>query len=148
MQGICKDFGIEIDPKYIEGCHRLPLSRNSRGQDKSVIVKFLNRKYLEALLRNKKCISSKSLRHMNVPNKVFISLSLRPYYSYIWGKYKDLQRQGQVNHVLCLGSVVCIKLSENGGPIKPYYINDIPYFPSESIIENYIVNMVIFLYIS
>ena len=85
---------------------------------------------------------------MNVPNKVFISLSLRPYYSYIWGKYKDLQRQGQVNHVLCLGSVVCIKLSENGGPIKPYYINDIPYFPSESIIENYIVNMVIFLYIS
>ena len=31
---ICRDSGVEIDPKDIEGCHRLPLSRNSRGQDK------------------------------------------------------------------------------------------------------------------
>ena len=31
---ICKDSGVEIEPKDIEGCHRLPLSRNSRGQDK------------------------------------------------------------------------------------------------------------------
>ena len=31
---ICKDSGVEIDPDNIEGCHRLPLSRNSRGQDK------------------------------------------------------------------------------------------------------------------
>ena len=28
---ICKDSGVEIDPKDIEGCHRLPLSRNSRS---------------------------------------------------------------------------------------------------------------------
>ena len=27
---ICKDSGVELDPKDIEGCHRLPLSRNSR----------------------------------------------------------------------------------------------------------------------
>ena len=40
---ICRDSGVEIDPKDIEGCHRLPLSRNSRGQDKRVIVKFVNR---------------------------------------------------------------------------------------------------------
>ena len=31
---ICKDSGVEIDPKDIEGCHRLPLSKNRRGQDK------------------------------------------------------------------------------------------------------------------
>ena len=31
---ICRDTGVEIDPKDIEVCHRLPLSRNSRGQDK------------------------------------------------------------------------------------------------------------------
>ena len=43
---ICKDSGVEIDPKDIEGCHRLPLSRNSRGQDKRVIVKFVNQKHL------------------------------------------------------------------------------------------------------
>ena len=46
---ICKDSGVEIDPRDVEGCHRLSLSRNSRGQDKRVIVKFVNRKHSEAL---------------------------------------------------------------------------------------------------
>ena len=133
---ICRDSGVEIDPKDIEGCHRLPLSRNSRGQDKRVIVKFVNRKYSEALLRDKKRISSKSFDHLNIPNKVFVSVYLCPYYRYIWGKWKDLQSQGQVNHVFCLGGAVCIKLSENGSPIKLYHMNDIPDFPSESSVEN------------
>ena len=38
---ICKDFGVEIDPKNIESCHRIPFSRNSRVQDKRMIVKFV-----------------------------------------------------------------------------------------------------------
>ena len=49
---ICKDSGVEIDPKDTEGCRRLPLSRNIRGQDKRVIVKFGNWKHSEALLRD------------------------------------------------------------------------------------------------
>ena len=36
----------------------------------------------------------------------------------------------------CLGGVVCIKLSENGSPIKLYHMNGIPDFPSESSVEN------------
>ena len=36
----------------------------------------------------------------------------------------------------CLGGVVCIKLSENGSPIKLYHMKDVPDFPSESSIEN------------
>ena len=55
---------------------------------------------------------------------------------YIWVKYKDFQWQGQGNHAFCLGGVVCIKLFENGSPIKLYHMNDIPDFPSESSIEN------------
>ena len=104
---ICRDSGVEIDPKDIKCYHRLPLSRNSKGQDERMIVKFVNRKHSEALLRDKKRISSKSFNHLNVLNKVFVSVSLCPYYRYIWGKCKDLQRQGQVNHVFCLGGVVC-----------------------------------------
>ena len=96
---ICRDSGVEIDPKDIEGCRRLPLSRNSRWQDKRVIVKFVNRKHLEALLRDKKPISSKSFNHLIVSNKFFVSVSLCPHYRKIWCKCKDLQRQGQANHV-------------------------------------------------
>ena len=123
---ICKDSGVEIDPKDIESCHRLPLSRNSRRQDERVIVKFVNRKHSEALLRDKKQISSKNFNHLNVLNKAFASVPLCPYYRYIWDKCKDLQRQGQVNHIFCIGVAVCIKLSENG---RLYHINDIPDFP-------------------
>ena len=60
---------------------------------------------------------------MHVPKKVFVSVSLCPYYRYIKGKCKDLQRQGQVNHVFCQRGVVCIKLSENGSPIKLYHMS-------------------------
>ena len=54
---ICKMSGIDVDTRDIEVCHQLPLSRNSRGHDKRVIVKFVNRKYAEALLKAKKRIS-------------------------------------------------------------------------------------------
>ena len=80
---IYKDAGIEIGHMDIEGCHQLPLSRNNTGGTKRVIVKFVNRKHSEDVLRSQKIISSHS--------KVFISDSLCPYYHYLWGKCKDLQ---------------------------------------------------------
>ena len=51
-------------------------------------------------------------------------------------KCNDAQKQGQINAAFCEGGIVCIKLSENGSPIKLYHINDIPDFPSESSTEN------------
>ena len=74
---ICKQSGIDAGTRDIEDCHRLPLSRNSRGHDKRVIVKFVNRKYAEAMLKYKKRIS-KNFGHLNVTNKVFVSVSLYP----------------------------------------------------------------------
>ena len=133
---ICKESGIDVDARDIEGCHQLPLSRNSRGHDKRVIVKFVNRKYAEALLRDKKRISGKNFGDLHVNNKVFVSASLCPYCRFIWGKCKDLQRQEKFHHVFCLGGIVCIKLSENRSPVKLHHISDIPNFSSDSDIEN------------
>ena len=110
-----------MEARDVEVFHRLPLSRNSRGRDKRVIVKFVNRKYAEALLKDKKQISGKKVGHLHVTNKVFVSASLCPYYGYIWGKCKDLLRQGKIHHVFCRGGIVCIKLSENGSPVKLYH---------------------------
>ena len=113
---IYKDAGIEIGHMDIEGCHRLPLSRNNAGGTKRVIVKFVNRKHSEDMLRLKKIISSRS--------KVFISNSLCPFYRYLWGKCKDLKRRGIFNQGFCLGAVVTIKVSENGPLVKIYHEND------------------------
>ena len=63
---------MQIGQMDIEGCHRLPLSRNYSGGTKRVIAKFLNRKYSEDMLQLKKIISSLG--------KVFISNSVCPYY--------------------------------------------------------------------
>ena len=97
---------------------------------------FVNRKYAEALLKDKKQISGKNFGHLHVTNKIFGFVSLCPYYRFIWGKCKDLQRQENVHHVFCLGGIVCIKLSENGSPVKLHHISDIPNFTSDSDIEN------------
>ena len=84
---ICKDAGIEMGHMGIERCHRLPLSRNNAGGTKRVFVKFVNRKHSEDILRLKKIISSRS--------KVFNSLY--PYYRYLWGNCKEVQRRGIFN---------------------------------------------------
>ena len=98
--GICKDSGIDINILDIEGCHRLPLGRNATKTTKRVIVKFVNRKHLEAMLQHKKDISKKS--------KVFVSHPLCPYYWFLWRKCKELQRKDQVNQVFCLGAIITI----------------------------------------
>ena len=62
---ICKDSDINISPMDIEGCHRLPLGRNSTNTTKRVITKFVSRKHYKAMLQRKKDINSK--------NKVFVT---------------------------------------------------------------------------
>ena len=92
---------------------------------------------MEVLLKDKKRSSGKNFGHLLVTNKVFVSGSLCPYYRFIWSKCKDLQRQGKVHHVFCLGGIVCLKLSENGSPAKLHHIRDIPNFPLDSDIESF-----------
>ena len=101
---ICHDSDVEIEPKDIEGCHRLPASRYSRDSNKRVIVKFVNRKHPEAMLRNKRSISNKDFSHLNVHGKVFVSVSLCPYYRYIWGKSaKTCKEEGKLPNAAVQG---------------------------------------------
>ena len=69
-----------MEARDIEGCHWIPLLRNSRGHDKRVIVKFVNRKHSAVLLEDKKRISDKNFRYLYVPNNV---LHLCPFASTI-----------------------------------------------------------------
>ena len=119
---ICHDSGLEIEPKDIEGCHCLPVSRYRRDSTKRVIVKFVNRKHPEALLWNKKYIEAFS--HLNVHGKVFICF-LCLYYWYIWGKCKDLQRRGKIYQVFCLGSTIAIKVTTHSSAMKIFRECDI-----------------------
>ena len=98
---ICKESGIDLNPYDIEACHRLQSGHVNTSNSKHVIVKFVNRKHSEAMLHLKKSLNSCS--------NVYIMNSLCPYYHFLWGKCKDLQRKGLINQVFCLGAVVTIK---------------------------------------
>ena len=81
MIKIGKESEIDVEARDIEGCHQLPVSTNSGSHDKRVIVKFVNRKKVEALLKkNKKQINGKSRWQLLVSNKVFVSV---PFYTYL-----------------------------------------------------------------
>ena len=102
----------------IEGCHRLPIGRNTTNTTKRVIVKFVNRKHSEAMLQQKK-------KDINSKNKVFVTHSLCPYYRFLWGKCKDLQRKGRISQVFCLGAVGTIRVTENSPAIKILHERDL-----------------------
>ena len=113
---ICKGSDINIPSKDIEGCHRLPLGRNSTNSTKRFIVKFVNRKHSEAMLLQKKDI--------NFKNKFFVTHSLCPYYRFLWSKCKDLQRKGRISEVFYLGAVVTV-ITENSPAIKILHESDL-----------------------
>ena len=145
---ICKESGIDVDARDIEGCHQLLLARNSRGHDKRLIVKFVNGKFSEAMLKDKKQISGKKFGYLHVTNKVFVSVLLCPCYRYIWGKCKDMKRQEKVHHVFCLGSIVCINLLENGSPVKLHHISNFLTFLQTRILKiNFHKNSICSVYI-
>ena len=51
---------IEMSGILNKICHCLPSGRNSTTDNKCVVLKFVNRKHSEPILRSKKSISSKS----------------------------------------------------------------------------------------
>ena len=107
---ICKDSRIDVNPLEIEVCHRLPLGRNAINTAKQVIVKFVTSGHSEAMLQRKKEINQKS--------KVFVSHLLCPYYRFLWGKCKELQRKFRINKVFCLGAAVMVRITKNSTAIK------------------------------
>ena len=93
------------------------LEGNTTNTTKQVIMKFVNQKHSEAMLQQKKDINSK--------NKIFITHSLCPYYRFLWGKCKDLQRKGRISQVFCLGAVVMIRVTEDSPAIKILHERDL-----------------------
>ena len=122
----------------VEACHTLPERRNATNASNRVIVKFVNRKLAESILSKKFTLSSTDFSRLNINNKVNnVNLSLCPYYHYLWGRCKDLQRRKMIHHVFCLGSVVAINLTVQSLPLKIYQNSDIPYSQSNSIAERW-----------
>ena len=57
--------------------------------------------------------------------RFFVTHLLCPYYRFLWGKCKDLQRKGRISQVFCLGAAVTIRVTENSPAIKILHERDL-----------------------
>ena len=113
---------LKLSQKNIEGYHRLPASRYIRDSNKRVIVNFVNRKHLESLPRNRKFISSKNFSHLNVHGKVFVSVSLCPYYRISGVSVKTCKEEGKSIKSFALAVLLQLKLP-NAAVQGKYFMN-------------------------
>ena len=88
--------------------------------NKSVIIKFINRKHPEALLRNKKFINSKDSPHLNVDGKGSLFLFLFVLTTGMSGISAKTCKE-----VFCLGGTMAVKVTEGSSARKIFHECDI-----------------------
>ena len=78
LEGKVVETGIDFKWFDIEGCHRLPPGCINTSNSKPEIVRIVNRKHSEAMLRLKESIYSRC--------NVFVTYSLCPCYCFLCGQ--------------------------------------------------------------
>lgn len=119
------ECGVEVDHSDIEGFYGFTVSTHTWGDDKRVIVNFVNKMHSEAFFNKKRSIGSRDLSNNNIPSKIFVSTSLYLYYQLNWGKCKDLQRRGKNHQVFRLSGTLLVGISKSGNPVKTFHVNDV-----------------------
>ena len=99
----CKDNNIDVRKTDTDACHRLPTKPNATNAVIRVIVKFVNRKHAESILSKKFILSSTDFFRLDINNYLYFNTSVCPYYHYLWGHYKDLQRRMIICHIFLSG---------------------------------------------
>ena len=92
--------------------------RDIREKDRTIVVKFVNRKDCTNILRVKKDLKQLDPTKLSFTEgtKIFINESLCPYYRGIWNKCKKLRGNQKLHQFYTINGVVRVKLEENGTP--------------------------------
>lgn len=125
---IAEIIGVDVKSNDIEACHRLAKRRNEGGP-KRTIVRFVNRKNCESLLRNKKKLNydetKNKLNHIGIRNNLFINSNLSPYNKFLWGKCKHLYEEGMIDRFWVYnGSLHVAELNDDEG-LKIGHLKDL-----------------------
>ena len=95
---ILDKIGVNVTEHDIEGCHRLPVRKGSRG--KPVILKFVNRKVTEKAMANAQNLKDTDLSDINGFNrntKIFLGLNLSPYFKSLDYHCRQLKKAGTIS---------------------------------------------------
>lgn len=122
---------ITINETDFEACHRLPKGKHAKASDpRRTIVRFVNRKVVEKMHRNKKILRTEKHRLENIgldPRKIYLNNNLCPYYRMLWGECKSLYKDGKISSFWIYNGTVRIKKGENSAAEKILHYDDLEY---------------------
>lgn len=118
---IADAIDVKITKNEIEACHRLANKKDNFGPKKT-IVRFVNRKKVENLHRNKKKLSSdrvkNKLQSFDLHDAVYVNSNLCPYNKYLWGKCKRLHENKLIDRFWVYNGFIHIAIKENDPGFK------------------------------
>ena len=121
---IFEKLGVVMEPMDIVVFHRL-------GESGRVLVKLLNRKDAQNVLKEKNKLRSINLYDDNTDTnnkrKIFINQSLCPYYRKLYGMVKDLNNEGLIDSFWIVNGTIKIRESSQSRPISVTHESDLQF---------------------
>ena len=129
---IASAVNLSVKPSDIQACHRLKKKRNSKGP-RNVIVRFVNRKFCESLLRSNKSFKKQSVyQKAGLDEKIYINNNLCNYNKFLWGKAKSLREKNLIHKFWCYNGTINVQVNDNDSAIRIKHIDDlVEIFPDE-----------------
>ena len=113
VKEVAKKIGIDFELNDVEACHRL----HRDNGPKPVIVRFVNRRVVEKIHKEKKKLKDTDLSDINglsIHSKIFFNENLCPAYQKLFRMVYKLKKNGIVNSVWSFNGEVFYKILENG----------------------------------
>ena len=122
---ICKEYDVHVNFDDIEACHRLPKNKRHKDLPPVTIVRFVNRRKAESLLKNKN--KNVDVEKIGIPigTKNFFNDNLCPYYRNLWFKCRKLKQSGLIKYVWSKNGIVRIRRDEVSPVIRISHLDDI-----------------------
>ena len=133
--GILEVVNISVDNSEVEACHRLPMNRRNKKKPKTVIVKFTNRKFLEAAcskINREKLKSCNKIELGFAENtELFFNENLSTYFQHLSWMCRVLKRKKLITGSWFCGGKLYYKVSDTSKPVKVMHSSELIYdFPN------------------
>ena len=123
VEGILHKMEIECFDWDIQGCHRLPMRKGA--STKPTIVKFVNRKKPEQIIKLKKVLKELDFTDLGLPidSSIFANINLSPPFKELDYFCRMLKKDGLISNLETTHAYIKIKV--NGDFIKINHVNDL-----------------------
>ena len=98
---LCNDFGVMIEVRDNEACHRLFHKESNNQLPNKTIVGFVNRRFTKDLLSKRNIRSTLEFNKLGFTRvtQIYFNAKLCGYYKKLWGMCKELKNSGGIKYL-------------------------------------------------